>query len=129
MESGDILNHPEKQPYRREPPIAMEKVINERRTYFLDLKGNRRGRFLKITEDFDGRRSSIILPDNAFHDFIDALSCLVEFDAMLKCGETSETRGRHQRWSTAESMVVAHTPAPSLTFLAFSIPRAMKGVH
>lgn len=38
------------------PPIASEKIAHERKLFFLDLKENDRGRFLKITEDVAGRR-------------------------------------------------------------------------
>jgi hypothetical protein len=34
-----------------EPPIASEKVVMDRKIFCLDLKKNRRGRVLKITED------------------------------------------------------------------------------
>jgi hypothetical protein len=65
------------------PPIATEKITFERKIFFLDLKENQRGRFLKITEDVGGRRNSIMLPAGAFHEFLDALTRLVEFEAKL----------------------------------------------
>ena len=65
------------------PPIASEKISTERKTFFLDLKENARGRFLKITEDVGGRRDTIMLPRDAFQDFADALSRLVEFEGKL----------------------------------------------
>lgn len=40
------------------PPIASEKIAIERKLFFLDLKENQRGRFLKITEDVGGRRDT-----------------------------------------------------------------------
>ncbi len=43
-------------------PIAAEKVTIDRKVFFLDLKENQRGRFLKITEDVGGRRDTIMLP-------------------------------------------------------------------
>ena len=49
-------------------PIASEKVSFERKIFFLDLKENQRGRFLKITEDVGGRRDTIMLPAPAFRD-------------------------------------------------------------
>ncbi len=64
-------------------PIATEKVAIERKIFFLDLKENQRGRFLKITEDVGGRRDTIMLPATAFKDFIEALERLVEFEAKL----------------------------------------------
>jgi PurA ssDNA and RNA-binding protein len=65
------------------PPIASEKVAFERKIFFLDLKENQRGRFLKITEDVGGRRDTIMLPAEAFKDFVEALGRLIEFESKL----------------------------------------------
>lgn len=65
------------------PPIACEKVSAERKIFFLDLKENQRGRFLKITEDVGGRRDTIMLPAEAFKDFAEALERLIAFEATL----------------------------------------------
>jgi len=71
------------------PPIATEKLAIERKMFFIDLKENQRGRFLKITEDVGGRRDTIMLPAEAFNDFVEALKRLVEFEAKLPpSGET-----------------------------------------
>lgn len=64
-------------------PIASEKLAIERKIFFLDLKENQRGRFLKITEDVGGRRDTILLPASAFTDFLEALQRLVEFESKL----------------------------------------------
>ena len=64
-------------------PIASEKIVNERKIFFLDLKENQRGRFLKITEDVGGRRDTIMLPAGAFKDFTEALERLIEFEGKL----------------------------------------------
>ena len=64
-------------------PIASEKVAIERKIFFLDLKENQRGRFLKITEDVGGRRDTIMLPAAAFRDFLEALQRLIEFEGKL----------------------------------------------
>jgi PurA ssDNA and RNA-binding protein len=55
----------------------------ERKMFFLDLQENHRGRFLKITEDTGGRRDTIMLPAEAFQDFVEALERLVEFESRL----------------------------------------------
>ena len=64
-------------------PIASEKVAIDRKIFFLDLKENQRGRFLKITEDVGGRRDTIMLPAAAFKDFAEALERLIEYEAKL----------------------------------------------
>lgn len=47
------------------------------------LPRSHRGRVLKITEDVGGRRNTIILPPEAFGDFVAALERLVEFEGKL----------------------------------------------
>lgn len=64
-------------------PIASEKIQHERKIFFLDLKENQRGRFLKITEDVGGRRDTIMLPAGAFKEFLEALGRLIEFETKL----------------------------------------------
>ena len=64
-------------------PIASEKITSERKIFFLDLKENQRGRFLKITEDVGGRRDTIMLPAAAFKDFAEALERLIQSEEKL----------------------------------------------
>jgi len=64
-------------------PIASERIAQEHKIFFLDLKENKRGRFLKITEDVLGRRNTIMLPASAFKEFNDALGRLVVFESKL----------------------------------------------
>ena len=64
-------------------PIASEKITVDRKIFFLDLKENNRGRFLKITEDVGGRRDTIMLPAEAFADFAAALQRLMEVEKNL----------------------------------------------
>lgn len=64
-------------------PLASEKINVDRKIFFLDLKENARGRFLKITEDVGGRRDTIMLPSAAFRDFADALQRLIDLEAGL----------------------------------------------
>lgn len=65
-------------------PLASEKVVFERKIFFLDLKENNRGRFLKITEDVGGRRDTIMLPAGAFREFAAALDKLIEIESGLQ---------------------------------------------
>ncbi len=62
------------------PPLHTEKVIADRKIFFLDLKENARGRFVKITEDVRGRRDTIILPIEIIDEFIDALQRISQED-------------------------------------------------
>lgn len=72
---------------RFSPPIASEKIVSDRKLFFVDLKENNRGRFIKVTEDVSGRRDTIMVPIEALPDFVDALSRLIEFEATLPRGE------------------------------------------
>ena len=65
-------------------PLASEKITIDRKVFFLDLKENNRGRFLKITEDVGGRRDTIMLPAEAFRDFAEAFARLVEYERNIE---------------------------------------------
>jgi hypothetical protein len=55
----------------------------DRKVFYLDLKENHRGRFLKITEDSGGRRNTVLLPASAFRDFAAAFAGLAEVERRL----------------------------------------------
>ncbi|MFV1994121.1 MAG: DNA-binding protein [Verrucomicrobiales bacterium] len=61
--------------------IHTEKVVTDRKIFFLDLKENDRGRFVKITEDVRGRRDTIMLPVESLSEFIEALQEISSVDA------------------------------------------------
>jgi hypothetical protein len=67
-------------------PIASERIAVDRKIFFLDLKENARGRFVKITEDVNGRRDTIMVPAEAFADFADAFARIVEADRNIAPG-------------------------------------------
>ena len=64
--------------------LASEKIGVDRKLFYLDLKQNTRGRYLKITEDVGGRRDTIMLPVEAFQDFFQAFVRLIEFERELE---------------------------------------------
>jgi len=68
--------------YSRSPDrvLASEKIVSGRKVFFLDYKENNRGRVLKITEDVNGRRDTIMVPDEALDDFADALERILNSD-------------------------------------------------
>ncbi|MDX6766769.1 MAG: PUR family DNA/RNA-binding protein [Candidatus Methylacidiphilales bacterium] len=61
-----------------EETIRSEQIQVERKIFFFDLKENQRGRFLRITEDVNGRRDTIILPAPGVAEFIEVLQSLAE---------------------------------------------------
>ena len=93
--------------YRRDhqPPLHTEKLVTDRKIFFLDLKENDRGRVIKITEDVRGRRDTIMLPVEMLRDFIDALHRIedadVERGAREREGRTTGTTTTGSRLADA----------------------------
>lgn len=67
-----------------EGPLHTEKIVTDRKIFFLDLKENDRGRFVKITEDVRGRRDTIMVPIENLDEFLDALNAIREIDQDLE---------------------------------------------
>ena len=55
----------------------------ERKHITFDLKENPRGRFLRITEEVNGRRDAIIVPVTGLEEFRAALDDLITFNKTL----------------------------------------------
>lgn len=53
--------------------ICTEKIIADRKTFFLDLKQNARGKVIRITEKVSNNRDRIMVPAEVLDDFIAAL--------------------------------------------------------
>lgn len=53
--------------------LHTEKILADRKTFYIDLKENARGRVVKITEDVGGNRDTIMVPADILDDFIQAL--------------------------------------------------------
>jgi hypothetical protein len=52
-----------------EDTLRTDKIQVERKMFVISLKENPRGRFLRITEDVNGRRDTIIVPATGLLDF------------------------------------------------------------
>ena len=52
-----------------EETLRTDKIQIERKTFVFALKENPRGRFLRITEDVNGRRDTIIIPAPGLQGF------------------------------------------------------------
>lgn len=61
-----------------EDTIQTTKIQIERKTFILTLKENPRGRFLRITEDVNGRRDTIIIPSTGLEEFKKAVEEMVQ---------------------------------------------------
>lgn len=62
-----------------EGPLYTEKIEVDRKIFFVDLKENDRGKYLKITEDVGGRRDTIIVPIAAVQQLAEALQRSLDF--------------------------------------------------
>ena len=60
-----------------EETIKTEIIQIERKSFVFTLKENPRGRFLRITEDVNGRRDTIIIPAPGLEDFRKTLEGMV----------------------------------------------------
>ena len=62
------------------PPVKMDNIIEarelqiERKHFYVELRENERGKFLRIIEEAHGRRNSIIVPSTGVDDFTAAIS-------------------------------------------------------
>ena len=64
----------------REDLLKSEKVQVERKQFYFDLKENPRGRFLRITEDVNGRRDTIIIPSTGLKEVRDVIDQMIAHD-------------------------------------------------
>lgn len=62
----------------QEDTLKSEKLQIERKTFIFTLKENPRGRFLRITEDVNGRRDNIIIPSTGLDEFKKVLDAMVK---------------------------------------------------
>ena len=53
--------------------IHSEKIVADRKTFFLDLKENARGKVVRITEKVSNNRDRIMVPAEIIDEFIAAL--------------------------------------------------------
>ena len=70
-------NYQSSKPQVIEETLMTDKVQIERKSFVFTLKENPRGRFLRITEDVNGRRDTIIIPATGLEEFRRALERMV----------------------------------------------------
>ncbi len=58
--------------------IETKKIATERKTFFIDLKSNSRGRVVRITEKVGSNRDIIMVPGEILDEFITALQEIKE---------------------------------------------------
>ena len=72
-------NYPPR-PFIQEDTLKSELVQIERKSFMLTLKENPRGRFLRISEEVNGKRNAIIIPSTGLADFKKLLDEMVKAD-------------------------------------------------
>ena len=60
--------------------LKSENIAVERKNFIFDLRENPRGRFLRITEDANGRRDSIVIPAPGLAEFRRVLDEIIAAD-------------------------------------------------
>jgi len=60
--------------YSRDNVLDSRELQVERKFFRLEVRENDRGRFLRITEENQGRRNTVIVPDSGFADFARVVS-------------------------------------------------------
>ena len=63
----------------------------ERKIFYLFLKENHQGRFLRITESASGRSNSIIIPESGLEAFVKAFA-----DVVSGVGESQDEAGNRE---------------------------------
>ena len=66
-----------------EQPLRSERVIIEHKTFYLLLKENMRGRFLRITEESNGKSDTIIIPAAGLEEFGKLINEIVKTSAEI----------------------------------------------
>jgi hypothetical protein len=97
-----MISNERPSPYGNRPPysgpktavpeetIKSEKIQIERKTFVFTLKENPRGRFLRITEDVNGRRDTIIIPATGLEEFRKIFDDMVKTSAETPLKQPSE---------------------------------------
>ena len=57
-----------------EKTLYTKKIITRNKAFFLDLKENPNGKFLKITESNGEKRSFVFIPEEGLKEFFESLS-------------------------------------------------------
>jgi hypothetical protein len=60
--------------------IEAKELQIERKYFYVELRENDRGKFLRITEETHGRRNAIIVPSTGLEEFRAAITEVVSLD-------------------------------------------------
>jgi len=79
-----------------EDTLRSEKIQIERKSFIFTLKENPRGRFLRITEDVNGRRDNIIIPATGLEEFRRVLEDMVKAESEIAPSQSSMDQDQDQ---------------------------------
>lgn len=80
---GSGYNPGPPRPPVNEDTLKTDRIQIERKTFIFTLKENPRGRFLRITEDVNGRRDNVIIPATGLTEFKKLLDDMVKASAEI----------------------------------------------
>ena len=61
-----------------EKTLYTRKIITRNKAFFLDLKENPNGKFLKVTESNGEKRSFVFIPEEGLREFKEAMDEIIE---------------------------------------------------
>lgn len=68
-------------PRVEEDTLKKETIQIERKTFIFTLKENPRGRFLRITEEVNGRRDNVMIPTTGLEEFQKTFNDMLKADS------------------------------------------------
>jgi len=84
-DGGRFRDTPRKKDY--EGTISSEKIVVEHKTFYLLLKENQRGKFLRIIEESSNKSDTIIIPSSGLRELRDVLDTYVKMTEEVEKSE------------------------------------------
>ena len=78
------MNDPFSQPYRnhsQQQSLELREFQAERKFFVAEIRENERGKYLRLTEEAQGRRNTILVPSSAFTDFAQMIHEILSTEA------------------------------------------------
>lgn len=67
--------------YSSDSSLETRELQVERKFFTAQIRENERGKFLRLTEEAQGRRNIVIIPSSGFADFADMISDILSTEA------------------------------------------------
>ena len=67
--------------YPSDPSLEVRELQIERKFFTAQIRENDRGKFLRLTEEAQGRRNTVIIPSSGFADFADMINDILSTEA------------------------------------------------